>query len=165
MILTLALLIILIQTPVWFLLIFAPESKPTQQITGNYAVFVVIGIVYIFFAVAIVAYALSLNSSVSSALASVPNTTGVTTIDPEALKPLVEALKLSANVQPTLIGALLGTAVLDLAGGLIAFREMRTLGTPRGTRSILLVVMYLLGPVGMLIFGAWHYLSKSRVAA
>jgi hypothetical protein len=160
MILTLALLLILIQTPVWFLLIFAPESKPTQQVTGNYAIFVLIGIVYIFFAVAVLTYALSLNNSVSAALAAIPADT--TKIDPEILKPITEALKLSANVQPTLLGALLGTAVLDLAGGLLAFCEMRTLGTARRTRSVLLLVMYVLGPVGMLVFGAWHYLNKAR---
>jgi hypothetical protein len=160
MILTLALLIILIQTPVWFLLIFAPESKPTQQITGNYAVFVAIGIVYIFFAVAVVAYAISLNGAVTDALARLP--TDAAQINAETTRPLVDALRLSANVQPTLIGALLGTAVLDLAGGLLAFREMKTMGTRRSTRSAVLLVMYLLGPVGMLVFGAWHYLSKSR---
>lgn len=163
MILTLGLLIVLVQTPVWLLLIFLPESRLTRQATSNYGVFVLLGVLFIFLVVAALVYALSFNSSVINALASVP--TDSAQINAETMKPVLDALRLSANVQTTIFGLLLATTVLDLAGGLLAFRDMAALGVQRGTRSLILLIMFLLGPVGMLVYGTWHYLNKNRPAA
>ncbi len=161
MLLTLALLIVLIQTPIWLLMIIAPNSGLTARVTGNYLVFILLGIVYIFFVVAALVYAISFNSSVITALASVP--TGTANVTAEQLRPMLDALRLSANVQPALVGALLATAVLDLAGGFIAFAESKRLGVRGSTRRGLLLVMFLLGPLGMLVFGTWHYLTTQRL--
>jgi len=161
MLLTLALLIVLIQTPIWLLMIIVPNSRITARVTGNYLVFILLGIVYIFFVVAALVYAISFNSSVITALASVP--TGTANVTAEQLRPMLDALKLSANVQPALFGALLATTVLDLAGGFLAFAETKRLGVRGSTRRGLLLVMFLLGPLGMLVFGTWHYLTTQRL--
>jgi hypothetical protein len=163
MILPLAILIILVQVPVWLLLIVTPGSALAKRVTSNYAVFILIGILYIFLAIGVLVYALSFNSTIINALASVPeNGTQVTA---DAMKPILDALRLSANIQPTLLGVLLGTTVLDLAGGILASRDLAAMDVRPSTRRGLLLLMFLLGPAGMLVYGTWHYLNVTRAAS
>lgn len=157
----LAVLSLLIQIPVFALMIFAPRREITQRVTRNYLTYLILGILWVFLVIGLLTQLASLGGTVSSALSSVP--TDPKAINADTVKPLTDALNTVYAALPGLTLLIIGIAgSMDLAGGYVAYREMQRMGTRPVTAGILLALIYLLSALGMLIFAVWHYLTALR---
>ncbi|MBC8098750.1 MAG: DUF4281 domain-containing protein [Armatimonadetes bacterium] len=158
MLLPLAFLIVLIQTPVWLLMMIAPQQPLTDRLTRSYLIFIPIIVMYILFLIAMIIEIFSLNNTFSIAIRNIP------TVPSDNLQPVLNAIQRGFDVPSALLSALLATTVLDLAAGILASNEMERLGTPVRTQRAMLAAMFLLGPVGMLVFAIWHLRNQRPTA-
>ncbi len=157
----LAFLVLLIEIPAWFLMIFLPQHPMTRQLVTRHLIFIPLGLLFIFLAVGLVVGGLNLGSNAAAAINSV--TTDPTAIKANTVAPLVNALHDLQSSLPTLAWVILAaSSIMDLAGGGVIYNETQRMGTSRLTAGVLLFFTYLTGPVGMLIFALWRYLSEVR---
>jgi hypothetical protein len=180
MLLPLALLIVIIQTPIWIALIVFPNSAPSRALlqgappyqpnpkaSGPFAllhkgiaimtdwkfVLIGIGVLFVFVLIGTLAYTASYASTVANALSALPADSKA--INAESVKPALDALKISGGVAGTVIAVLLASTVFDFMAGILAYREMMHAKLPRFQQSVTLLIMFLLGPISAIIFGLW----------
>ncbi len=159
----LAVLSLLIQIPVFGLMIFAPRRELTQRVTSNYLTYVILGILFVFLVIGLLTQIISLGSTVNNAIASLPADPAA--INADAAKPLADALKTVSGALPGMTLIVVGLAgMMDLAGGYVVYRETQRMGTRPATAGVLLALVYLLSALGMLIFAVWHYLIALKQA-
>ncbi len=157
-------LTLLLTIPIWGLMILLPQHDLTKQIVKNDWAFVPMGLLFIFLAVGLVALGADLTGTLSSALNGVP--TDPAAINAGALSPLVSALKsMQSGLSALTWGVLAVSSIGDLALGHLIYNETQRLDTPIRTAGILLLLTYLTGPLGMLVFVLWRYLGEFSQAA
>lgn len=141
-------LILLIELPVWALMIFRPKQELTRQIVSGYLIFVPLGLLFIFLGIGLIAVESGLLATVSSA------------IDAGDAASAAGALKgVQTGLDALAIGVLAALTVMDLAGGHIIYTDLHKRGVSDLTAGLLLALTYLTGPIGMFVFAAWRYLT------
>lgn len=147
MLMFLYLLSSIVPLPFWILLIFFTRRKVTKQFFGttySYAGFLVLGGLYIF---TLFGTAMTLLFNGQSNVVNFGS--------PDGLAKMFQIPALALVVWLHMI-------TMDLAGGFFIYRESERLNLPLGFTKACLVLTFLLGPLGMFIFGLWRVLTAMR---
>jgi hypothetical protein len=137
----------ILPAPFWLLMIFAPKHWLTRRLTNNFAIFILLGAIYVFVGVSGVVAAVGRGSFDLGAFASTNGLAQLLTI------PVVALVAWTHMV------------TMDLAGGYLIFRESQTHNMSRAVTSVCLFLTWLLGPLGMFVFAMWHLLTTVRKSA
>ena len=129
-------LINMIPLPLWFLMIFLPNRDFTRRAANSYTVFVVLGTLYVF-------------TLVGAILSEIPHATMYGT--PMEVTTIEGLASLLANPAVALV-VWLHMLTLDMLGGYWIYNTSRRLGTSTLLRSISLILAFLFGPLGVLVF-------------
>jgi hypothetical protein len=141
------LLVNLIPLPFWFLMILLPRRRVTRQVTSNYAVFIVLGAIYIFVIVGAITAGLSAVAAKNEA------------INLFSLAGLLALLGTPAGI----LAVWTHMVIQDLVAGYWIYHEAQRQHAPTLFTSVALFFTLLLGPLGVFIFVLWLTLVRMRV--
>jgi hypothetical protein len=140
------LLTFIVPAPCWFLMIFLPRTSLTRRLTNNYVVFIVLGLFYL---VILIYAALALYSSAAR---------NGQVVDFASLDGLTRAL---ANPASVLI-VWLHMITMDLIGGHWLYHEAERLNAPILVSSGCILLTYLFGPFGLMVFILWRNIIRRQ---
>ena len=140
------LLTFVVPAPWWLLMIFAPRSPLTRRFTNNYVIFIVLGVAY---AVILANAAISLFTSAAQ---------GGPAVDFVSLDGLTRML-----VNPAFVLIVwLHMITMDLIGGHWLYHEAMRLNAPQLVSSICILLTFLVGPFGLMVFVLWRNLVRRQ---